>query len=224
MEKNTLIVIPTYNEINSLKLILSKIHKKYNLLVIDDFSNDGTKTFLKKKNINFIRNKKNEGYEKTVLKGLKYAHRKKFKYVLTFDSDGEHNVDDVPRLIKRIKFKNCDLVIANRNRKNRVTEILLSFISQFKYKVSDPVSGLKIYNVNKLNNIDYYNQKKLYLTNIVISFINNGYQIDNINVVSKRRSDKSKVGSIFFTNIKIFYITLIFLFNFFNFYIFKFNK
>ena len=27
--------------------------------------------------------------------------------------------------------------------------------------------------------------KKLYLTNIVISFINNGYQIDNINVVSK---------------------------------------
>ena len=70
MEKNTLIVIPTYNEINSLKLILSKIHKKYNLLVIDDFSNDGTKTFLKKKNINFIRNRKNEGYEKTVLKGL----------------------------------------------------------------------------------------------------------------------------------------------------------
>ena len=48
MEKNNLILIPTYNEINSLKLILSKIHKKYNLLVIDDFSNDGTKTFLKK--------------------------------------------------------------------------------------------------------------------------------------------------------------------------------
>ena len=104
MEKNTLIVIPTYNEINSLKLILSKIHKKYNLLVIDDFSNDGTKTFLKK-NINFIRNKKNEGYEKTVLKGLKYAHRKKFKYVLTFDSDGEHDVDDVPRLIKESNLK-----------------------------------------------------------------------------------------------------------------------
>ena len=116
------------------------------------------------------------------------------------------------------------MVIANRNRKNRVAEILLSFISQFKYQVSDPVSGLKIYNVNKLNKIDYYNEKKLYLTNIVISFINNGYQIDNINVVSKRRSGKSKVGSLLFTNIKIFYITLIFLFNFFNFYIFKFFK
>ena len=38
-------------------------------------------------------------------------------------------------------------------------EILLSFISQFKYQVSDPVSGLKIYNVNKLNKIDYYNEK-----------------------------------------------------------------
>lgn len=220
MEKNTLIVIPTYNEINSLKLIISKIHKKYNLLVIDDFSNDGTKTFLKKKNVNFIRNKKNEGYEKTVLKGLKYAHNKKFKYVLTFDSDGEHNVDDIPRLIKRIKFKNCDLVIANRNRKNRATEILLSFISQLKYKVLDPVSGLKIYNVNKLNKlnkIDYYTQKKLYLTNIVIYFINKEYQIDNINVVSKKRSDRSKVGGLFLTNIKIFYIALIFLFNSFNF-------
>ena len=115
------------------------------------------------------------------------------------------------------------MVIANRNRKNRVAEILLSFISQFKYQVSDPVSGLKIYNVNKLNKIDYYNEK-LYLTNIVISFINNGYQIDNINVVSKRRSGKSKVGSLLFTNIKIFFIKLIFFFNYFNFYIFKFIK
>ena len=53
MEKDTLIVIPTYNEIKSLKKILLKIFKKYNLLIIDDNSNDGTINFLKKKKDKF---------------------------------------------------------------------------------------------------------------------------------------------------------------------------
>ena len=48
---------------------------------------------------------------KNSLKGFEICSQQKFKYVLTFDSDGEHNVNDVPRLIKKIKFKNCDLVV-----------------------------------------------------------------------------------------------------------------
>ena len=217
MEKDTLIVIPTYNEIKSLKKILLKIFKKYNLLIIDDNSNDGTINFLKKKRINFIKNKKNNGYEKTVLKGLNYVCIKKFKYVITFDSDGEHDIKDLPRIIKKVKQDKYDLVISNRNRKNRIMEKFLSLITELRFNLSDPISGFKIYNVNKLKEINFKNEKKLYLTDLVFFFIKKRYKICNIDIVSKKRLGQSKVGTVFSTNIKIFYIAILFLFSLFKF-------
>ena len=48
----SLIVIPTYNEQKNIKLIINKIKKslsfKYNVLFVDDNSNDGTQEILKK--------------------------------------------------------------------------------------------------------------------------------------------------------------------------------
>ena len=217
MEKDTLIVIPAYNEIKSLKKILLKIFRKYNLLIIDDNSNDGTINFLKKKKINFIKNKKNNGYEKTVLKGLKYACIKKFKFVITFDSDGEHGIKDLPRMIKKVKKEKYDLVISNRNRKNRMMEYFLSFITKLRFNLSDPISGFKIYNVNKLRKINFKKEKKLYLTDLVFFFIKKRYRICNIDVISKKRIGQSKVGAVFSTNTKIFYITILFLFSLFKF-------
>ena len=53
----SLIIIPTYNEQKNIKLIINKIKKNlsfnYNVLFVDDNSNDGTKEILKK-----IKNKK----------------------------------------------------------------------------------------------------------------------------------------------------------------------
>ena len=62
------IVIPSFNEKKNFNNILKKINKKYNLLIIDDCSSDGTSSYLKKNKIFFIRNNKNLGYEKSLIK------------------------------------------------------------------------------------------------------------------------------------------------------------
>ena len=65
------IIIPVYNEINSLPVILKKIFNdipkiKKKIIIVDDFSNDGTREWLmskkKKNNINIILKKKNLRY------------------------------------------------------------------------------------------------------------------------------------------------------------------
>ena len=53
LEKNTIVIVPAYNELQNLKKILPKLKKKYNILVIDYGSSDGTCAFLKKKKLIF---------------------------------------------------------------------------------------------------------------------------------------------------------------------------
>ena len=56
-KQEVLILIPCFNEIKNLPKI-SKRLKNYNVLVINDFSDDGTKTFLEKSKINHLNTKK----------------------------------------------------------------------------------------------------------------------------------------------------------------------
>ena len=73
MDTDKLIIIPSYNEIRSLKKIFKHFKKnKFNFLVLDDHSSDGSHEWLKKIS-SFIRNKTNIGYERNILKGFRYA-------------------------------------------------------------------------------------------------------------------------------------------------------
>jgi len=69
------ILIPAYNEVKNLSKILKY---KYNYLIIDDGSNDGTANLIKKNKSNYIKNFTNIGYEKSLIKGLHYLKKKKF--------------------------------------------------------------------------------------------------------------------------------------------------
>lgn len=206
LEKNKVIIlIPSHNEIKTLEKICLEIKKlRLKFLVIDDASNDGTLLWLKKKKINYIKNKKNIGYESSIIAGINYIIKNfDSKYLITFDADGEHQTKDLIRVIKSLKHKNVDMVIGNRNKFNRLSEHILSFLFFIKFDVKDPLSGFKAYSVQKLKKIKNKINAKFYLVDIITLFKAKNFFIKNIHIKTKRRTDKSRVGNIFFTNIKI---------------------
>ena len=206
LEKNKVIIlIPSHNEIKTLEKICLEIKKlRLKFLVIDDASNDGTLLWLKKKKINYIKNKKNIGYESSIITGINYIIKNfDLKYLITFDADGEHQTKDLIRVIKRLKHKNVDMVIGNRDKFNRLSEHILSFLFFIKFDVKDPLSGFKAYSVQKLKKIKNKINAKFYLVDIITLFKAKNFFIKNIHIKTKRRTDKSRVGNIFFTNIKI---------------------
>ena len=199
-----IILIPSFNELNNLKKFIKEIHKRYKVLIIDDCSSDNTSTWLKKNKINFIKNKKNIGYEQSLIKGLKILSKvKKVEKIITMDADGQHKVKYIKKFINVSNNKNADLIIGSRKKKNRFIESTISKIFQMKYSLEDPLSGFKLYKKEKLKKIKFDNFKKFFLVDLVLEFIKKKHKVISINIETNKRFDNPKVGDLMQTNFKM---------------------
>ena len=199
-----IILIPSFNELNNLKKFIKEIHKRYKVLIIDDCSSDNTSTWLKKNKINFIKNKKNIGYEQSLIKGLKILSKvKKVEKIITMDADGQHKIKHIKKLINVSNNKNPDLIIGSRKKKNRFIESIISKIFQMKYSLEDPLSGFKLYKREKLKEMKFENFKKFFLVDLVLEFIKKKHKVISINIETNKRFDNPKVGDLMDTNFKM---------------------
>jgi glycosyltransferase involved in cell wall biosynthesis len=158
------IIIPVYNEINSLPVILKKIFDdtpkiKKKIIIVDDFSNDGTREWLmnkkKKNNINIIFKKKNGGKGSAVMEGIKYT--KLNDIILIQDGDLEYFPKDINKLFEKIK-NGDDIVFGNRFHKishyhYKTFALANFFISKFvsilySFKISDAAVCYKMFKKN----------------------------------------------------------------------------
>ena len=213
--RDLIVLIPSYNEKLSLKKIILKIQNKIDIIVINDGSTDNTEYFLRQKNIISINQKTNKGYEASLLNGIKYVIKNcnKKKYLLTFDADGQHKLRDINRIYDFIKKKNADMVIGNRDKKNRFLERIISLVFFYKHSILDPLSGLKIYNIKSLKSNFKEISINFFLVDLVIKFIKKNLLIYNFSININDRKGSSRVGNFLKTNIKMLKILIIIFFN-----------
>ncbi len=199
-----IILIPCFNEEKTIIDICKKAKNFGTVLVVNDNSTDKTKILLQEKKINFINNKKNLGYEKSLIKGFNYIFKnfKKAKYILTIDADGELPVKNIPKILKN-KNKNLDLLIGNRSNLNRISEIILDYVFKIKFGLKDPVSGFKLYKIKSLKKIVNLLSDKMFLVDVPVIFYKLGRIMSNIDIITKKRLDKPRVGSSISSNLKI---------------------
>lgn len=112
------ILIPVFNEQNTIQEILAKVlaQKKYNkeIIVIDDNSSDQTKKILKNnfsENITLIENEKNYGKGYCIKKGIKNATG---EIIIIQDADLEYDPSDYIKLINPIIDNKADVVYGSR--------------------------------------------------------------------------------------------------------------
>ena len=115
-ENLTSIVIPLYNEQNSIKDLIDRIpnHNLYEIIIIDDGSTDKSVERIKEitnREIKIIHHKKNQGYGAALLTGFRHATG---DIIVTMDSDGQHNPEEIPYLIKPIIRNQADFVVGSR--------------------------------------------------------------------------------------------------------------
>lgn len=200
-----IILIPSYNEIKTLKKIVIFLKKKkFNFIIIDDFSNDGTENYLKKFKFNYIRNTKKLGYTGSLIKGFNFLKNKKYGYILTLDADGEHPLKYIKNILKNITKNNSDLVIGKRLKKNRISETIVGYIFKKLFEISDPLSGFKIYRQKSLNKILNKLENNYFLIDVIPKFKKEKFKINEFPIETKKiNKRKSKIGNIISSNLKI---------------------
>lgn len=118
--KDTLIIIPTYNEIANIKRMIDTLYSLYpevNLLIIEDGSPDGTAQVVKEKqkefsSLNMIERTGKLGLGTAYITGFKWALEREYKYIFEMDCDFSHDPKEVKDLLNAATEN--DLVIGSR--------------------------------------------------------------------------------------------------------------
>ena len=113
------IIIPCYNEVKTIEIIVNKILKlnkyKFEIIIVDDYSIDGTREILKDKLSNkvslIIYNEKNYGKGYCIKKGIECSNG---NIILIQDADLEYDPQDYPKLINPIINNYADVVYGSR--------------------------------------------------------------------------------------------------------------
>lgn len=129
---DSLVIIPTYNEKENIEAIIRAVfkeEKKFDILIIDDNSPDGTATIVENLITEFPtqlfiekRAGKN-GLGTAYIHGFKWALSKKYDYIIEMDADFSHNPKDLVRLYNACKNEEGDLSVGSRYVNNQVNVI-----------------------------------------------------------------------------------------------------
>ena len=201
------IIIPVYNEINTISVILKRIIKdtskiKKKIIIVDDCSSDGTREWLikkkKKNNVTVILKKRNEGKGSAIIEGIKYT--KLDDIILIQDGDLEYFPKDINKLFRKIE-NGDDIVFGNRFHKlshyhYKTFAIANFFISRFvsilySSKVSDVAVCYKMFKRNVIEHISINSKDFMFDFEFVSKVLKkNIWRISEVNISYKGRTFK----------------------------------
>lgn len=120
---NNLVIIPTYNEKENIESIIRyvfNLDEKFDILIIDDGSPDGTADIIKRlqqefpTSLHLIQRDGKQGLGTAYIAGFRWSLDNGYDYTFEMDADFSHNPDDLLRLLLACKDDGADLAIGSR--------------------------------------------------------------------------------------------------------------
>lgn len=115
------IVVPAYNEERVIGAVLEELSGR-NIVVVDDCSTDTTKLVASKYPVHLLSHPVNLGQGAALQTGITYALLNGAEKIVTFDSDGQHSVSDIDKLLEALT--KYDVALGSRFLENSSTENL----------------------------------------------------------------------------------------------------
>ena len=204
------VIIPAFNEEDNLQTILPPLisycrENNWQIILVNDGSRDRTREILREFEdeplLQVIHHKLNKGYGAAIKTGIKYCET---DYLITFDADGQHYMEDIEKLVNCLIARDADMVVGSRKGLKSATvsrglgKWIIRLIANIMMTVPihDINSGMKIYRTDLA-------QKYLYLTTdtmsfsdvITLIFINNRHLVVEEPIrIRERTTGRSTIG------------------------------
>lgn len=228
-----IIVIPTYNEIDNIEVILKKVFDlqlELDILIVDDNSPDKTYAKVQElietreygEKLHLIIREKKEGLGKAYIEGFKWCLAREYAFVIEMDADLSHDPKYLPSFIENIK--EYDLVIGSRYVKGGGVvnwSLLRKFISFggstyartiLGISIKDVTGGFKCFRREVLEAIDLDNIMSAgYAFQIEMNYrtILKGFKVKEVPIVFEDRvAGKSKMSKKIFIEALLNVVTL----------------
>jgi len=197
------IILPAYNEAPTIDKVIQRIKDvledkfEFEILVINDNSKDDTSAVAEKTGVRIISHPYNIGNGAAIKTGIRNARG---NVLVMLDADGQHDPDDIPRLLALIG--NYDVVVGartrtsdsaiHRNIANQIYNWLASYVSG--RKIEDLTSGFRAIKKPVARGFVYLLPNGFsYPTTITLATIRSGRSITFVPIETKRRVGKSKI-------------------------------
>ncbi|MDI6023747.1 glycosyltransferase family 2 protein [Leucobacter sp. UT-8R-CII-1-4] len=126
---DTWVIIPLYNEATVVGEVVTGLLPTFpNVVCIDDGSQDGSGEIVRKAGARLVSHPINLGQGAALQTGFDYAIERNAKYVVTFDADGQHRVQDALAMVERARDENLAIVFGSRFLDNRTKPGLIKKI------------------------------------------------------------------------------------------------
>ncbi len=171
---DSIVIIPTYNEKENIEKIIRKVFdqdKEFDVVVIDDNSQDGTAGIVQKLHLEFpdrlnLEQRKGKlGLGTAYIHGFRWALARHYDYIFEMDADFSHNPEDLIRLYEACALHGADVAIGSRYIKGitvvnwPIGRVIMSYYASAYVRmvtgmsIRDTTAGFKCYKRHVLESI-----------------------------------------------------------------------
>jgi len=209
------VLIPVYNEEHSILdtvaeidkgLLASHVGEKFEIIVINDGSTDGSKEILDgvdNPRVRILHRPMNRGYGASLKAGLRKA---RYEYVAITDADGTYPNDKIPSLLRKCQEGELEMVVGARvgdgAKIPMIRKPMKAFLRAFashlvKYPIPDLNSGLRVFRLDfAMKYFDMYPDGFSFTTTITMAALSHGMDVEFTPIAYAQRRGKSKIRPI----------------------------
>jgi len=206
------VVVPIYNEEKNLPEVLPHMieyakKRNWQLILVNDGSRDNSGDILDQTQVNHpevrvIHHKVNRGYGGAIKSGIRATET---DFVITIDSDGQHQMTDIDELMRYLEETDADMIIGNRKGQKEASfyrklgKHIIRKLAQISLstKIHDINSGMKLYNTQLAQKyIQVCPDTMAYSDIIALIFINQRHLVlEHPITILPRKAGKSTINT-----------------------------
>lgn len=186
--KTIFFIIPAFNEEDIIYDVVKPIiNEGYSVTVVDDCSSDNTAKLAENAGAIIIKHPINLGQGASLQTGIEYALTMSAKFIVTFDSDGQHRLEDAEKMIFEILKNNYDIILGSRFLKIKPKNIPISRKILLKaalvftrlttgMKITDVHNGLRVFSRDVAKSISIKQNRMAHASEILHQLKNFKYK------------------------------------------------